>query len=234
MPDTYPREIQRRRAKRTGTPLRLMPAQSGTTLADMVTVTFLTPIKLLVTEPIVIALSLYVGFIFGVTFQFFVSIPAVLELTYGFTVQQVGIAFSAAILGSILSTTMSMAIDFSVPHWCTKNHDGTVPEEYRMLPAMVGGLMVTTSLFWIAWTAKPSIHFLSPIFGTTLYIWGAMSIIVCLHLSSAQKLLLMSLDFVHLLPLRCVPTPRHPFSTHCGSFVPAHCCGHNPSCHYPK
>ena len=179
MPDTYPREIQRRRAKRTGTPLKLLPAQSGVTLADMFTVTFLTPIKMLVTEPIVIGLSLYVGFIFGVTFQFFISIPAVLELTYSFTVQQVGIAFSAAILGSILSTVMSMAIDFSVPHWCTKNHDGTVPEEYRMLPAMIGGLMVTTSLFWIAWTAKPSVHYLSPIFGTTLYIWGAMSVIVC-------------------------------------------------------
>ncbi|KAK3168376.1 hypothetical protein OEA41_004823 [Lepraria neglecta] len=178
MPDTYPREIQRRRAKRTGTPLKLLPAQSGVTLADMFTVTFLTPIKMLVTEPVVIGLSLYVGFIFGVTFQFFISIPAVLELTYSFTVQQVGIAFSAAILGSILSTVMSMAIDFSVPHWCTKNHDGTVPEEYRMLPAMIGGLMVTTSLFWIAWTAKPSVHYLSPIFGTTLYIWGAMSIII--------------------------------------------------------
>lgn len=52
--------------------------------------------------------------------------------------QQVGIAFSAAIVGALLSTAMSTALDISVPHWCTKNHDGTVPEEYRMLPAMVG------------------------------------------------------------------------------------------------
>jgi len=91
---------------------------------------------MLVTEPIVMGLSLYVGFIFAVTFQFFISIPAVLGLTYNFTVQQVGIAFSAAITGALFSMAMSAAIDFSVPHWCTKNHDGTVPEEYRMLPAM--------------------------------------------------------------------------------------------------
>lgn len=91
---------------------------------------------MLVTEPVVIALSLEVGFIFAVTFQFFISIPAVLESTYNFTVQQVGIAFTAAIVGSIFSMAMSAIIDFSVPHWCTKNHDGSVPEEYRMLPAM--------------------------------------------------------------------------------------------------
>ena len=108
------------------------------------------------------------------------DLVALKGLTYSFTIQQAGIAFSAAIFGSVLSTAMSTTIDLSVPHWCTKNHDGTVPEEYRMLPAMIGGLLVTTSLFWIGWTAKPSVHYLSPIFGTTLYIWGAMSIIVSL------------------------------------------------------
>lgn len=92
--------------------------------------------------------------------------------------QQVGIAFSAAIVGALLSAAMSTVVDLSVPHWCTKNHDGTVPEEYRMLPAMIGGPFVTTALFWIAWTAKPTVRYLSPIFGTALYVWGAMSIIV--------------------------------------------------------
>ncbi|KAL6713849.1 hypothetical protein ACLMJK_008343 [Lecanora helva] len=177
-PDTYPREIQRRRAKRSKQTLNLLKAESGVTLREMATVTFFTPLKMLVSEPIVIGLSLYVGFIFGVTFQWFISIPAVLGLTYNFTVQQVGIAFSAAIVGSLLSLTMSVLMDVGVLHWCKKNHDGTIPEEYRMLPAMVGGPLVTAALFWIAWTAKPSVHFLSPIFGTALYIWGAMSVII--------------------------------------------------------
>lgn len=181
-PDTYPREIQRRRAKRDGVPLRLMDAQSGVTLQDMSIVTFFIPVKMLVTEPIVIALSLEVGFIFGVTFQWFIAIPAVLETTYNFTLQQVGIAFIAAILGASLSTAMSTIIEISLPHWCTRNHNGTIPEEYRMLPAMIGGPLVMTSLFWIAWTASPSVHYLSPIFGTVVYVWGAQSIIVSMSL----------------------------------------------------
>ena len=131
-----------------------MDAQSGVTLKDMSAVTFFVPLKMLVTEPIVIGLSLEVGFIFAVTFQWFIAIPAVLAATYNFTVQQVGIAFSAAILGSSLSTAMSAIIDISIPYWCTKNHDGTVPEEYRLLAAMIGGPLVTTSLFWVAWTVS--------------------------------------------------------------------------------
>lgn len=141
-------------------------------------VTIVEPLKMLVTEPLVIMLSLYVGFIFAVTFQFFISIPAVLSLTYNFTVQQVGIAFNAALAGAALSAAMSIIFDLTTPFWCRKNHDGSVPIEYRMLPAMAGGLLIITSLFWIAWTAKPTVHFLSPILGTTVYIWGAMSIIV--------------------------------------------------------
>lgn len=92
--------------------------------------------------------------------------------------QQVGIAFSAAILGAILSAAMSIVMDMGVQRLCARGHDGMVALEYRMLPAMAGGPLVTASFFWIGWTAKPTVHFLSPILGTTMFIWGAMSIIV--------------------------------------------------------
>ena len=53
-PDTYPREIQRRRAKRNNQPLNLPRAQSGVTLKEMATVTLIEPLKMLFSEPIVI------------------------------------------------------------------------------------------------------------------------------------------------------------------------------------
>ena len=155
--------------------------------------TILDPLKMLVMEPLVIMLTLEVAFVFGVTFQFFILIPVVLETTYSFTVQQVGIAFIAAIVGALSAAAMSIGIDFTVPHWCTKNHDGTIPEEYRMLPAMVAGPLTFASLFWIAWTSKASVHFLVPIFGTLVYVWGVMAILV----SKATDLLpLMSLTML--------------------------------------
>ena len=107
MPETYPREIQRRRAKRTGKPLNLAPAQSGVTLGDMAFVTIVQPLIMIVSEPIVVVLSLYVGFIFATIFQFFIAVPAVLNLTYNFTVADSGVAFTAAIGGVIIAAATS-------------------------------------------------------------------------------------------------------------------------------
>ncbi|KAL9635504.1 MAG: hypothetical protein Q9164_003410, partial [Protoblastenia rupestris] len=174
MPETYPREIQRRRAKRTGVQLTLAPAQSGLTFKQMAIITFFTPLRMLVTEPIVIALALYVGFIFAVIFQFFVSIPAVLTMTYMFTVQQVGIAFISAIVGVLLAAATSAIFDrLSVSRHAKTQHDGKIPEEHTMLPGMLGGLLITASLFWIGWTASPKMHFMIPIIGTLVFIWGS-------------------------------------------------------------
>ena len=178
MPETYPREVQRRSAKRAGAPSNLAPALSGVTLPDMAYVTVVQPLIMIVSEPIVIALSLYVGFIFATIFQFFIAVPPVLNQTYNFTVAQAGLAFTAAIAGVVVATITSTICDrLTRPHVSARTHDGTVPEEYRMLPGMLGGIGITISFFWIAWTASPKIHFLAPIFGTGLYIWGAASVL---------------------------------------------------------
>lgn len=182
-PDTYAREILRRRAKRTGTPINLAPAQSGVTLRDMAFVTIIQPIKMAVTEPIVMALTLWVGFIFGLTFQWFITVPAVLTMTYNFTLQQDGLAFTSAIAGVALAAVTTFIIDVVIRSiMSAKTHEGRVSLEFRMVPGMLGGLLMTASFFWIGWSAKPTVHFLVPIFGTMVFVWGAALSLVSLPL----------------------------------------------------
>jgi DHA1 family multidrug resistance protein-like MFS transporter len=178
VPETYGREILRQRARNLHMPPpTLAPAESGVTLGAMARVTILNPIKMLVADPITIGISLYLGFNFAVLFSFFISIPVVLESTYNFTVQQVGIAFTAAIAGSLLAALMSISMDRITARVFLKR--GTpAPLEYRLLPALVGGVFILASLFWIAWTASPNTHYASPILGTLLYVWGNMSVLI--------------------------------------------------------
>lgn len=180
IPETYGREILRQRARNLGLPPpKLAPAESGVTIGAMTRVTLLNPIKMLVTDPITIGISLYLGFNFAVLFSFFISIPVVLELTYAFTVQQVGIAFNAALAGALLAAITSILLDvISFRFFASRSTNGIPALEYRLFPAMIGGFGVLTSLFWIAWTASPKYHFLSPIFGTLLYVWGNMSVLI--------------------------------------------------------
>ena len=179
LPETYQREILRTRSKRHNLPLRLAKAESGITLSEMSVVTIVTPLKMLVTEPLVIGISLYVGFNFAIIFSFFISIPVVLSSVYNFSIQQVGLAFIAAILGALLAALTTILIDrFAYPRALKKSHDGMVAIEYRLYPAMIGGIGIIASLFWIGWTASPKIHWASPVIGTLLYVWGNLSVLV--------------------------------------------------------
>ena len=179
-PETYGREILRQRARNLNMPPpKLAPAQSGVTLGAMARVTVIDPIKMLFLDPITIGISLYLGFNFAVLFSFFISIPVVLNVTYNFTVQQAGIAFNAALVGALLAAITSIALDMISFRLFAKNNANGIPTlEYRLLPAMIGGIGILTSLFWIAWTADPKFKYFSPIFGTLLYVWGNMSVLI--------------------------------------------------------
>ncbi|KAK5077445.1 hypothetical protein LTR70_009719 [Exophiala xenobiotica] len=178
MPETYPREIVRTRARRAGRPHNLAAAQSGVTIPQMAQITILTPMVMFVSEPIVIMSTLYVSFLFGTIFQWFISVPAVLGLVYGFTVQQASLAFTSAIAGSLFAATTASLIEKLVIHFAARKRLSRTPEmldiEYRLIPAMLGGVLMTASFFWIGWTAAPSVHYLSPILGTWIYVWGNM------------------------------------------------------------
>ncbi|MCJ1382293.1 hypothetical protein MMC17_005406 [Xylographa soralifera] len=179
MPETYPRQVLKRKHKKLGLPPpNLAPAGSGTTLRGMLQVTFLTPLTMLLTEPVVVLCTLYLGFNFAVIFSFFISIPVVLQGVYGFSIQQVGLAFIAAITGSILATSTSILIDQSTVRAWRKSGPGGIPVlESRLYPAMAGGIAITISLFWIGWTASPTIRWPSPVLGTLLYVWGNQSVL---------------------------------------------------------
>ena len=181
LPETYPREILRSRARRRGHSIQLAKAESGVTLAEMSRVTILTPLAMMVTEPVVIMVTLYLALNFAVLFQWFISVPAVLHLTYNFTFQQAGLAFIAAIGGALVSTMTSTLIEtFSNRRYSCVDMATMPPIENRLFPAMAGSVGLTASLFWIGWTADPDINHTSPILGTGLYVWSSMSILTAL------------------------------------------------------
>ncbi|MCJ1250525.1 hypothetical protein MMC30_007753 [Trapelia coarctata] len=179
MPETYPRHVLRLRAKRFGlSPPKLLAAGSGTTLKAMFKITVFTPVQMLFAEPVVVLVWLYLGFNFAVIFAFFIAVPAVLQGVYGFSIQQVGLAFIAAIVGSMLASATSIIMDrLTAPSAIKRSHTGMVDIEYRLYPAMIGGVAITASLFWIGWTASPSIRWPSPVIGTLLYVWGNQSVL---------------------------------------------------------
>lgn len=176
MPETYGREIPRRRNRTQGlAPPHQPPAESGVTIGQITTITVLNPLKQLALEPIVIMIAFTLALNWGAAFQFFITVPVVLQTVYGFSPQRVGLAFIGAIGGTVLAGVCTIAIEQAI----YRSQKSSMAIEKRLIPAMYGGVMITASLFWIGWTADPTINYLSPIFGTAIYIWGSTSVLVC-------------------------------------------------------
>jgi MFS transporter, DHA1 family, multidrug resistance protein len=189
MPESYQREIPRRRNKRRGLPPPEQPAAlSGVTLGEMARTTVINPVIGFFTDPIFFMCSVYLAFNFGVVFQWFIIVPIVLTTTYGFSLGSDGLAFISAIIGVLLAAIISIAIEQIFYRRSLKTEaKGQTSIELRLIPAMYGGFLILASLFWVGWTAKPSVHWAVPVVGTGVYVWGNASVLVsldCIHMSS--------------------------------------------------
>ncbi|KAL8939995.1 MAG: hypothetical protein Q9216_003047 [Gyalolechia sp. 2 TL-2023] len=160
VPETYPREILRSRARHGGHEINLAEAESGVTLGEMAQTTLLTPLVMAFSEPVVILVTLSLSLNFAVLFQW------------------AGLAFIAAIVGALASAVTSSLIESITNRRSGCSYTTSMaPIEYRLIPAMVGSVGMVGSLFWIGFTATPSFHYLVPITGTGAYVWSSMSVL---------------------------------------------------------
>lgn len=182
MKETYKKTILARQAKRTG--VKVSPGPSGLVALKFVFyITFLRPIHMLYTEPIVIAWSVYIAFNFAVLYSFFAAFPFVYSTVYGFNIQQNGLTFISLAVGSILA---SITVILGDRLWYQKQHavrtrkwsNGIVPPEYRLHSAMIGGFGLPVGLFWFAWTAKADVHWISSVIAAVFIAWGNLCVFV--------------------------------------------------------
>lgn len=176
MPETYGREILRTRIRHNRSHIKLPCAQSGVTLPEMAKITFFTPLKMLVSEPLVILITLCLGLNFGVVFQWFISVPVALHGAYGFDVRQSGLAFFSAVCGVLLAAISSSVIEAIT----SRLKRDTSNIEVRLIPAMFGIVLNIGALIWVGLTANPDYNDLVPIFGTGVYVWGNAMVLISL------------------------------------------------------
>jgi len=192
--ETYLRVILARRQKAAegavavddGTP----KPKASTLLLGVLFITLLRPMKMLVTEPIVIFLSMYVAFNFAVVFTFFGSIPYVFYSVYGFDREDTGLVFLGLGFGCLLAIPTYVYIDkiTFMKEWHKNNAEGgsgNIAPEHRLWPAMVGGFGLPIGLFWFGWAAQKDVHYIVPILGLVPFGWGNL----CIFIATAIYLL---------------------------------------------
>ncbi|TGJ87327.1 hypothetical protein E0Z10_g1468 [Xylaria hypoxylon] len=135
-------------------------------MVDVARIYFMRPFALLATEPILILITIYQSFIYGILYLVFVSYPIeYIEIRHWslgisalpFLGLSVGVLFGAA--GVIWHTKTKFAATI-------RANGGKVIPEQRLPTMIVGGCIVPVGLFIFAWTSAPSIPWPGQVIGS--------------------------------------------------------------------
>ncbi|KAK1924866.1 MSF transporter [Papiliotrema laurentii] len=128
------------------------------------------PLKFLVTEPIVTAVSMWFGFAWGCVFMGGTSVTLTFE-QYGWNRGQLGSAQVAVFIGGFLGFVSNYHQQYLYRRKAAKC-GGQAPPEARLIWAAYGGLLFPLGLFAFAWTGRPSIPWIVPMIFLCLSYWG--------------------------------------------------------------
>ncbi|KAG7535897.1 hypothetical protein FFLO_03643 [Filobasidium floriforme] len=144
-------------------------------LLDAISVSISRPFVYLTTEPIVIALSLWVGFAWGVIFLFASSVFVVFG-SYGFSVSECSLFLIPVAIGGCLASVASLHQDHIYSRASRRASPAKAAPEARLHHPCVGGVMLAAGLWFYAWTARPSIHWIVPGIALVIVNAGTFSI----------------------------------------------------------
>ncbi|KAL5387347.1 hypothetical protein DPSP01_003569 [Paraphaeosphaeria sporulosa] len=136
----------------------------------------LRPLRMLVTEPIVLLISIYMSFIYGLTYCLVGAYPYVFQHTYGMNKGTAALPLIAVILGLCLAVCFIIWQQLQSQK-TSQSGKGTSEPEVRLLPVIVGAIVFPIGLFWFSWTAfTPSVHWILPTVSGVLTGFGLLCI----------------------------------------------------------
>lgn len=148
---------------------------------DIITKVITLPIRMLSLEPILLSVTLYNSFIFGLLYLLLTAIPIIFGSTgYNFSQGVSLLPCIAIILGVEFGGIMNLFFDKRYLR-VMKKAGKLLPEE-RLLPMMIGAIAFPCGLFWLAWTGQypNKVHWIVPTVGTFFIGFG----LICIFLPS--------------------------------------------------
>ena len=146
------------------------------------------PFVLTFSEPIIILTALYLTVIYIILFTFLNGYTFIFTETYGFSQGITGLSFIGIAIGLCFASLLVPLIYTWAKNDMAKikKAGGTqLPAEERLWFAMFGAPAIPISMFWMGWTAYPSISYWSPLGASVLFGYG----ILCVFISSYQYII---------------------------------------------
>ncbi|PYH47113.1 MFS transporter [Aspergillus saccharolyticus JOP 1030-1] len=134
------------------------------------------PIILLFKSPIVLMLSIYMAFVYGLLYLFFTTISTVFQEDYGWSTGISGLAYLGIGIGFLTGLTLIAFSSDRIVAKLTARNAGKFEPEMRLVTMIFFSCILPISFFWYGWSAKYKTHWIVPIIGMAPFGIGMMGI----------------------------------------------------------
>ncbi|GAA6020209.1 hypothetical protein JCM10207_004371 [Rhodosporidiobolus poonsookiae] len=135
-------------------------------LREMMKVSLTRPVRMLIHEPVLVAITAWISCTWATLYLFLVAIPLVYSNVYGFSTGEAGLVYITQVLGSV--------IGFAFDTYCARFYHANVAKrgpEARLYSSFGAGIFVPLGAFIFCFTAYPHVHWIGSTIGiTVLYI----------------------------------------------------------------
>jgi len=132
------------------------------------------PWALLIHEPIVLMISLYMAILYATMFLLLGAFPVVFQEKRGWSQGISGLPFIGMVVGLVSGAT-HMMFDNKRYLKAIQKPGNDVPEA-RLFPALIGAALAPIGMFIFAWTNGSEIHWIVCIVGIAIYCHGSIVI----------------------------------------------------------
>ncbi|KAA1474418.1 MFS general substrate transporter [Dentipellis sp. KUC8613] len=162
VPETYAPVLLKRRAKKmreeTGDPTYVTEQEIFLRpFSDLLIETLIRPFEMLVTEPILLLVSMYVAMVYALLYGFFFSFPIIFGEGYGFNDGLVGLTFISVLVGVFFALAVTPKLEKMYLKQAALKGGRADPED-RLPGMMISAPIIPIALFIFGWTSPPIVE----------------------------------------------------------------------------
>lgn len=163
--ETYAPLLLQRKCKRfrkTTHNANLYTQYDDVSLLQLLRSSMVRPVKLLGTQPIIQAWSLYCAYLYGLLYLVIATFPNVWTDTYHESISVGSLNYISLFIGmGVASQGGTRLADYFYAKMCNKNGGQALPE-FRLPVLIIGSFIVPIGLFWYGWSARSTVHWIMP------------------------------------------------------------------------
>lgn len=165
VPETYAPVLLSQRAKKIrfqtkNWAIHAKADEQQVDLKNIVERYLLRPFSMLLHEPILDLVTLYMAFIYGILYLFFEAYPIAFQEERGWNSGVGALPFLSITIGVLIGCAIIVYTSKTRFKRKMEEHGHIVPEE-RLIPMIIGGAFFPIGMFWFAWTSSPNISWVS-------------------------------------------------------------------------